>query len=147
MLILLGSILLVRLLPREFFEKTRKKYSITRIFTVGEKTLAVIWVFTLVLSLFSPMIAGIYRFLIIVFLAMVGVPFMWYVLREEKSGDQGEIGIYPDTVTRIHPDDLDDYYRYQSVFTPDYDDYLMRLKEKHDKRKKQLSKEDDENEL
>jgi hypothetical protein len=66
---------------------------------IGIKTLAVyfmVFLLTVVVAYpFEPYISQAYiRFLVIALMAFIGVPLMWRILREEKSGDQE--GSYPE---------------------------------------------------
>jgi len=66
---------------------------------IGAKTLAVYFVLLLlavvVVFPFEPYTSQAYiRFLIMAFMAFIGVPLMWRVLREEMAGDQE--GTYPE---------------------------------------------------
>lgn len=66
---------------------------------VREKTLAVYFIFVLLAIVvtfpFEPYTSQAYiRFLVIAFMAFIGVPVMWRILREEKAGDQE--GTYPE---------------------------------------------------
>jgi hypothetical protein len=104
-------------------------------YALWEKLASVILVLFLVSVVFSDY-NGIHRFLIMVFLAVVGVPLMYYIVREEESIDRGELNKYPEKLTRIQKDDLLDYYKYPVGFNPELDEEIMKLKEKQEKRNK-----------
>jgi len=51
--------------------------------------------------IFSPAFDGIFRFILMVFTAFIGVPAAWIILRGEKAGDQDHT--YPNKATRPTP--------------------------------------------
>jgi hypothetical protein len=69
------------------------------------------------------------RFLLIAFMVFIGVPLMWITLRGEKSGDTGEKEMFPEDLTRIHREDLDNAYKYPVFFHPDIRNFENRIKE------------------
>ena len=104
-----------------------------RKYTVGEKLSATIWAAVLVILVFSDFIVGIYRFLIMVFLAFVGIPYMWYVILEEDYTDQDGLHRYPVKITQDQRDLLSDPYRTESYLHPDLNTFKKRLEEKKEK--------------
>ncbi len=104
-----------------------------RKYTVGEKLSATIWAAVLVVLVFSDFIVGIYRFLIMVFLAFVGIPYMWYVLREEESTDRDGLHRYPVKMTQDQRDLVSGPYRAGSYLHPDLNTFKKRLEEKKEK--------------
>ena len=106
-------------------------------FTLGEKIVGIIFTVLLVRIVFSFLFPGIQRFFIMVFLAFLGVPTLWYILREEKSGDRGEIDMMPEDLTQLHRDDVSDYLQY--VDNP----YLQRKFNKLEEDEKEYSSSDE----
>jgi hypothetical protein len=102
----------------------------TRKFTVGEKLTSAILVAVGVFVVFSDYY-GMHRFLLMVFLIFVGVPYMWNVLRGEESTDRGEINMDPEKLTRIHRDDASEFV----YDNPYVQERLKRLKEEYRKDK------------
>ena len=92
----------------------------------------------LVRIVFSFLLPGIQRFYIMVFLAFIGVPAFWYILREEESGDRGEIDMMPEDLTQLHRDDISHYLKY--VDSP----YLQRRLKSLEEKKKDYSSSNDE---
>lgn len=107
-------------------------------FTLGEKIVGIIFTVLLVRIVFSFILLGVQRFFIMVFLAFLGVPVLWYILREEKSGDRGEIDMEPEKLTQLYRDDVSDYLQY--VDNP----YLQRKLNKLEEDKEEYSCSDDE---
>lgn len=107
-----------------------------RKFTVGEKLSATVWAAVLVILVFSDFIVGIYRFLIMVFLAFVGIPYMWYVLREEDYTDRDGLHRYPVNMTQEMRDLVSEPYRAGSYLHPDLNTFKKQLEEKKEKYKR-----------
>ena len=55
---------------------------------VSDKAVAVSFLAVLVTIIFSGAFSGVFRFIVILFTALIAVPVCWNVLREEKAGDQ-----------------------------------------------------------
>ena len=108
-------------------------------FSSEVKIIAVFFTVLLVLIVFSFILPGVQRFYIMVFLAFIGVPTLWHILREEESGDRGEIDMEPEKLTRLHRDDVSDYLQY-SIDNPYLQSKLNRLEEK----KKEYTSSNDE---
>lgn len=68
--------------------------------STSEKVAAIVALFILLLVPFAPL-NGIYRFILLVFAAFIGVPICWKLLRGEKAGPQE--GTYPDQAKRPLP--------------------------------------------
>jgi hypothetical protein len=103
------------------------------------KTLAVLVILILLAMVtssgFQPYTSEAYlRFLLIAFMAFLGVPLMWITLRGEKAGDTGEKDMLPEDLTQIHKEDLENGYIY-----PDY--FFQPGLHGYDPRKKRESKE------
>lgn len=104
-----------------------------RKYTVGEKLSATIWAAVLVILVFSDFIVGIYRFMIMVFLAFVGIPYMWYVIREEDYTDRDGLHRYPVKITQEQRDLVSEPYRAGSYLHPDLNTFKKQLEEKKEK--------------
>jgi hypothetical protein len=81
---------------------------------------------------------SITEFIGIAFLTFLGLPVMYYVVREDKSSDRGEIDKYPEKLSMMHRDDA----KYYAFDNPYAQKSLKRLEEERSKDKR-LS--DDEN--
>jgi len=55
---------------------------------VSDKAAAVSLLAVLVTVIFSGAFSGVFRFIVILFTALIAVPVCWSVLREQKAGDQ-----------------------------------------------------------
>jgi hypothetical protein len=55
---------------------------------VSDKAAAVSFLAVLVTIIFSGAFSGVFRFIVILFTALIAVPVCWNVLREGKAGDQ-----------------------------------------------------------
>jgi len=55
---------------------------------VSDKVAAVSFLAVLVTIIFSGTFSGVFRFIVILFTALIAVPVCWNVLREDKAGDQ-----------------------------------------------------------
>lgn len=55
---------------------------------ISDKAVAVSFLVVMVTIIFSGAFSGVFRFMVILFTALVAVPVCWNVLRKEKAGDQ-----------------------------------------------------------
>ena len=108
-------------------------------FSSEVKIVAVFFTVLLVLIVFSFILPGNQRFYIMVFLSFIGVPTLWHILREEESGDRGEIDMEPEKLTRLHRDDVSDYLQY-SIDNP----YVQRQMKRLEETKKEYTSSDEE---
>ncbi len=118
----------------------RVRLSDKRKFDVGEKLTALVVGVFCVSVVFSDYY-GILRFLLILFLALVGIPFLYLVIREEESADRGEINMHPDELTRMPYELVPDNIKNPVYSHPD----VVRMKKRlQEKRKEYASSEDEE---
>ncbi len=68
---------------------------------VNVKAVGVAYIVLALAIIFSPAFDGIFRFILMVFTAFIGVPAAWIILRGEKAGDQDHT--YPNKATRPTP--------------------------------------------
>ncbi len=73
---------------------------------------------------------SIVEFLGIAFLTFLGLPAIFYIIKEEKSTDQGEINMDPEKLTRMHRDDTK-----ENVYDNPYvQESIRRLEEEKEKK-------------
>ena len=99
----------------------------------GVKIAAVIITVIIVGIVFSNYLPGIQRFYIMVFSAFIGVPTLWIVLREEKSGDRGEIDMFPEDITRLRLEEIHETIRNPDWVHPDVRAQMKRLKDEQER--------------